>query len=175
MKNGRLVADNLRTSGAQLDAVGRDQFAFADFQIHFTRDSKTRRRNSITVAENTDPTTQLILRYLSEAKSDGLLCDFRVIEHAEAFPTQADEGSILNGLRDFATTKKIGLGRRFGSNKNHFGWFPSQALLISVGRELRNVFPCEYYGRLLPSKGWISSEVRSRPSTHRAFTDSRRV
>jgi hypothetical protein len=60
-----------------------------------------------------------------------------VIEHADAFPTQADEGSMLNRLRDFATTKKIGLGRRFGSNKNHFSWFPSQALLISVGSEPR--------------------------------------
>ncbi|MGO9058964.1 MAG: hypothetical protein ACLQU2_16460, partial [Candidatus Binataceae bacterium] len=32
----------------------------------------------------------------------GLLSDFRVIEHAEAFPTQAQELSVLDGLRKFS-------------------------------------------------------------------------
>src|SRR4051794_34344145 len=77
---------------------------------------------------------------LTAAKAGGLLCDFRVIEHGEAFPTQADESAALKRLREFAMLKKIGLGRRFGSNKNHFSWFPSHALLVTVGSELRNVF-----------------------------------
>ena len=31
---------------------------------------------------------------LTEAKAGGLLCDFRVIEHSEAFPTQADDSLL---------------------------------------------------------------------------------
>lgn len=58
-----------------------------------------------------------IIGDLIQAKADGLLGDFRVIEHAAAFPTQADESAILKRLREFATVKKVGLGRRFGSNK----------------------------------------------------------
>jgi len=45
--------------------------------------------------------------------------------------------------------KKVGLGRRFGSNKNHFGWFPSDALLVSVGSELRNLLPGEVENRAM--------------------------
>jgi len=80
---------------------------------------------------------------LTEAKAGGLICDFRVIEHAEAFPTPADESAVLKRLREFSMVKKVGLGRQFGSNKYHFSLFPSHALLVSVGSELRNVFPCE--------------------------------
>ena len=84
---------------------------------------------------------------LTRAKAGGLLCDFRVLEHAAAFPTEADERSALKRLREFAMVKKVGLGRRFGSNGTHFGWFPARALLVSVGNELRNVFPCELENR----------------------------
>src|ERR1700688_1189750 len=84
---------------------------------------------------------------LTAAKAGGFLCGFRVIEHAEAFRTQADESAVLKRLREFAMVKKVGLGRQFGSNKNHFSWFPSRALLVSVGSELRNVFPCELENR----------------------------
>ncbi len=93
---------------------------------------------------------------LAEAKAGGLLCDFRVIEHAEAFPTQADESAVLKRLREFAMVKKVGLGRGFGSNKNHFAWFPSQALLVSVDGELRNVFPCELESRYVEPEDFSS-------------------
>jgi hypothetical protein len=82
-----------------------------------------------------------IVEALPEAKAGGLLSDFRVMEHAEAFPTQAEQLAVLKGLRKFSMVKRIALGRRFGSNKTHFGWFPARALLVSVGGELRNVFP----------------------------------
>lgn len=76
-----------------------------------------------------------IVRDLTAAKAGGLLSDFKVIEHAEAFPTQAEEMAVLDRLRKFSMIKKRALGRRFGSNKNHFSWFPLRALLVSVGGE----------------------------------------
>ena len=100
---------------------------------------------------------------LTAAKAGGLLCDFRVIEHAEAFPTQADESAVLERLREFATVKKVGLGRRFGSNTNHFGWFPSHALLVSVGSELRNVFPCELENRYVEPEDFLESLLKREP------------
>jgi|SRR6266849_8938659 len=48
-----------------------------------------------------------IIGDLTEAKAGGLLWDFRVIEHAEAFPTQADESAVLKRLREFAMVKKM--------------------------------------------------------------------
>jgi hypothetical protein len=100
---------------------------------------------------------------LTAAKASGLLYDFRAIEHAEAFPTQTDESAVLKRLREFATVKKIGLGRRFGSNKNHFGWFPSHALLVMVGSELRNVFPCELENRYVEPEDFLASLLKHEP------------
>jgi len=100
---------------------------------------------------------------LTPAKAAGLLCDFRVIEHAEAFPTQADESAVLKRLREFATVKKIGLGRQFGSNKYHFSWFPSHALLVSVGSQLRNVFPCELENGYVEPEAFLESLLKREP------------
>jgi Holliday junction resolvase-like predicted endonuclease len=97
---------------------------------------------------------------LTAARAGGLLCDFRVLEHAEAFPAQADESAVLKRLREFSMVKKIGLGRRFGSNKNHFSWFPSHALLVSVGSELRNVFPCELENRYVEPEDFLESLLK---------------
>src|SRR5229473_3336720 len=58
-----------------------------------------------------------IIGDLTEAKAGGLLWDFRVIEHAEAFPTQADESAVLKRLREFAMVKKIGLSPGSGAIK----------------------------------------------------------
>ncbi len=104
-----------------------------------------------------------IVGVLPEAKAGGLLSDFRVIEHAEAFPTQADELALLDRLREFAMVKKIGLGRRFGSNGTHFGWFPARALLVSVGGELRNVFPCELENRYVEPEDFLESLLKREP------------
>jgi nitroreductase len=104
-----------------------------------------------------------IVRDLMEAKAGGLLCDFRVMEHAEAFPTPADEAAVLKRLREFATVKKIGLGRQFGSNKNHFCWFPSHALLVNVGSELRNVFPCELENGYVEPEDFLESLLKREP------------
>jgi hypothetical protein len=59
--------------------------------------------------------------------------------------------------------KKIGLGRRFGSNKTHFGWFPSHALLVRVGSELRNVFPCELENRFVEPEDFLESLLKREP------------
>ncbi len=104
-----------------------------------------------------------IIGDLTEAKAGGLLWDFRVIEHAEAFPTQADESAVLKRLREFAMVKKIGLGRQFGSNGTHFGWFPARALLVSVGGELRNVFPCELENRYVEPEDFLESLLKGEP------------
>jgi len=100
---------------------------------------------------------------LTRAKAGGLLCDFRVLEHAAAFPTEADERSALKRLREFAMVKKVGLGRRFGSNGTHFGWFPARALLVSVGNELRNVFPCELENRYVEPEDFLESLLKREP------------
>jgi hypothetical protein len=100
---------------------------------------------------------------LTEAQAGGLLCDFRVMEHAEAFPTQADERAKLDRLREFAMVKKVGLGRQFGSNGTHFGWFPARALLVSVGGELRNVFPCELENRNVEPENFLESLLKREP------------
>ena len=100
---------------------------------------------------------------LTAAKAGGLLCDFRVIEHAEAFPTPADESAVLKRLREFAMVKKVGLGRQFGSNKYHFSLFPSHALLVSVGSELRNVFPCELENGYVEPKYFLESLLKREP------------
>jgi hypothetical protein len=100
---------------------------------------------------------------LTAARASGLLCAFRVIEHAEAFPTQADESVVLKRLREFATVKKVGLGRRFGSNKFHFSWFPSHALLVRVGTELRNVFPCELENGYVEPEDFLESLLKREP------------
>ncbi len=100
---------------------------------------------------------------LTAAKAGGLLCDFRVIEHGAAFPTQADESAVLKRLREFAMVKKVGLGRQFGSNKYHFSWFPSHALLVSVGSELRNVFPCELENGYVKPEDFLESLLKSEP------------
>ena len=100
---------------------------------------------------------------LTEAKAGGLLCDFRVIEHGEAFPTQADESAMLKRLREFAMVKKVGLGRQFGSNKYHFSLFPSHALLVSVGSELRNVFPCELENGYVEPEDFLESLLKREP------------
>jgi nitroreductase len=100
---------------------------------------------------------------LTAAKAEGLLCAFRVIEHSVAFPTQADESIALKRLREFATVKKVGLGRRFGSNKYHFSWFPSHALLVHVGSELRNVFPCELENGYVEPEDFIESLLKREP------------
>jgi hypothetical protein len=100
---------------------------------------------------------------LTAAKTGGLLCDFRVIERGEAFPTQADEGAMLKRLREFSMVKKIGLGRQFGSNKYHFRFFPAHALLVSVGSELRNVFPCELENGYVEPKDFLESLLKREP------------
>jgi hypothetical protein len=100
---------------------------------------------------------------LTAAKAGGLLRDFRVIERREAFPTEADERSVLKRLRDFAMVKKVGLGRQFGSNKYHFSWFPSHALLVSVGSELRNVFPCELENGYVEPEAFLESLLKREP------------
>jgi hypothetical protein len=104
-----------------------------------------------------------IVRDLTAAKAGGLLSDFRVMEHSEAFPTQADERAKLDSLREFAMVKKIGLGRQFGSNKNHFSWFPLRALLVSVGGELRNVFPCELENGYVEPEDFLESLLKGEP------------
>ena len=104
-----------------------------------------------------------IVRDLTAAKACGLLSDFKVMEHAEAFPTQADELAVLERLREFSMVKKIGLGRQFGSNKNHFSWFPLRALLVSVGGELRNVFPCELENRYVEPEDFLESLLKGEP------------
>src|SRR5208282_1465971 len=53
--------------------------------------------------------------------------------------------------------------RRFGSNKNHFGWFPSHALLVSVDGELRNVFPCELENRYVEPEDFLESLLKGEP------------
>ncbi len=105
-----------------------------------------------------------IVGALPEAKAGGLLSDFRMMEHAEAFPTQAEESRLAGPSSSFAMIKKIGLGRRFGSNGTHFGWFPARALLVSVGGELRNVFPCELENRYVEPE---ASSLCSRASRGR--------
>jgi len=104
-----------------------------------------------------------IVRDLTEAKAGGLLSDFRVMEHAEAFPTQVQELAVLDRLRKFSMVKKIGLGRRFGSNGTHFGWFPARALPVSVGGELRNVFPCELENRYVEPEDFLESLLKGEP------------
>ena len=104
-----------------------------------------------------------IVEALPKAKAGGLLNDFRVMEHAEAFPTQVEELAVLEGLRKFSMVKRIGLGRRFGSNKTHFGWFPARALLVSVGGELRNVFPCELENRYVEPEDFLESLLTGEP------------
>jgi len=113
--------------------------------------------------EGGERTHAQLLRDLTAAKACGLLCDFRVIEHAEAFPTEADERAVLKRLREFAMVKKVGLGRQFGSNKNHFSWFPSHALLVSVGTELRNVFPCELENGYVEPSDFLESLLKREP------------
>jgi hypothetical protein len=100
---------------------------------------------------------------LTAAKAGGLLCDFRVIEHGEAFPTPADESAVLKRLREFAMVKKVGLGRQFGSNKYHFSLFPSHALLVSMGGELRNVFPCELENGYVDPEAFLESLLKREP------------
>jgi hypothetical protein len=102
---------------------------------------------------------------LAAAKAGGLLRDFSVIERGEAFPTQADESAMLKRLREFSMVKKIGLGRQFGSNKYHFSWFPSHALLVSVGTELRNVFPCELENGYVEPEDFLESLLKREPWT----------
>ena len=101
-----------------------------------------------------------IVEALPKAKAGGLLSDFRVMEHAEAFPTHAEELAVLKGLRKFSMVKRIALGRRFGSNKTHFGWFPARALLVSVGGELRNVFPCELENGYVEPEDFLESLLK---------------
>jgi len=100
---------------------------------------------------------------LTAAKAGGLVCDFRVVEHGKAFPTQADESAMLKRLREFAMVKKVGLGRQFGSNKYHFSLFPSHALLVKVGNELRNVFPCELENEYVEPEDFLESLLRREP------------
>jgi hypothetical protein len=59
--------------------------------------------------------------------------------------------------------KKVGLGRQFGSNGTHFGWFPARALLVSVGGELRNVFPCELENRNVEPENFLESLLKREP------------
>ena len=70
---------------------------------------------------------------------------------------------MLKRLREFAMVKKVGLGRQFGSNKNHFSWFPSHALLVSVGSELRNVFPCELENAYVEPEDFLESLLKREP------------
>jgi Endonuclease NucS len=104
-----------------------------------------------------------MLENLALAKTAGLLADFKVLEHGEAFPIQADERNVLERLREFAVVRKVGLGRRFGSNGNRFGWFPARALLVSVGDELRNVFPCELENGYVEPTDFLEALLRGEP------------
>lgn len=102
---------------------------------------------------------------LSKAAAAGLLRGFTVREHAEAFPTEAEERALLGRLREFAAIKKVALGRCFGSNKHHFSWFPARALLVSVGGELRNVFPCELENGYVEPEAFLESLLKGEPWT----------
>jgi hypothetical protein len=102
---------------------------------------------------------------LAKAAAAGLLSGFRVREHAQAFPTEAEERALLGRLREFAAIKKVGLGRCFGSNKHHFSWFPARALLVSVGGELRNVFPCELENEYVEPETFLDSLLKGEPWT----------
>lgn len=102
---------------------------------------------------------------LSKAAEAGLLGGFKVWGHREAFATEAEERAVLTRLRQFATIKKVGLGRCFGSNKYHFSWFPGRALLVSVGNELRNVFPCETENGYVEPEAFLESLLKGEPWT----------
>lgn len=86
------------------------------------------------------------IELLSQVRQRGLISSYLALTVNEWFATYAEERIVLDKLREFATRRGIGLGRLFGSNKNHFAWFPSRSLIISKHEQWLEVLPCELEG-----------------------------
>jgi hypothetical protein len=100
---------------------------------------------------------------LAELKRLGRVASVVIREHLEAFPTDESKTAFFDQLSEFSMCHHVRLGRVFGSNKHHFGWFPAAFLLLRNDTELLEVFPHDTEDRRIEPEEFLERFIAGEP------------